>query len=192
VKEIVLENKAPFETVAENLKVKLVELGEERYIVCLDEEEAKRTRRFGKRSCPNSGKRSRRIKEDDRQHRVPPVSVRRQGRGADRREEDRLGDKVRRDLRPAYQTPIWSAKNAALCLQGVVAGGAGVPGDQEHLRDRPVYLSREDRIKGHIAVCFLAFCLQVAFLRIVRAEEKLKELSARAILQDLSESGWFI
>jgi len=42
VKEIVLENKAPYETVAENLKVKLVELGEERYIVCLNEEEAKR------------------------------------------------------------------------------------------------------------------------------------------------------
>jgi len=52
---------------------------------------------------------------------------------------------------------------------------------------RPVVLSREDRIKGHIAVCFLAFCLQVTFLRIVRAEEKLKELSARAMLQDLSE-----
>jgi len=52
---------------------------------------------------------------------------------------------------------------------------------------RPVYLSREDRIKGHIAVCFLAFCLQVAFLRIVRGEKKLKELSARAMLQELSE-----
>jgi hypothetical protein len=33
-----------------------------------------------------------------------------------------------------------------------------------------VYLSREDRIKGHIAVCFLEFCLQVAFLRIVCGE----------------------
>jgi len=52
---------------------------------------------------------------------------------------------------------------------------------------RPVYLSREDRIKGHIAVCFLAFCLQVAFLRIVRGEKKIKELSARAMLQELSE-----
>jgi len=52
---------------------------------------------------------------------------------------------------------------------------------------RPVYLSREDRIKGHIAVCFLAFCLQVTFLRIVRGEGKLKELSARAMLQELTE-----
>jgi hypothetical protein len=50
-----------------------------------------------------------------------------------------------------------------------------------------VYLSREDRIKGHIAVCFLAFFLQVTFLRIVRGEEKLKELSARSMLQELSE-----
>jgi transposase len=52
---------------------------------------------------------------------------------------------------------------------------------------RPAYLSREDRIKGHIAVCFLAFCLQVAFLHIVRGEEKLKDLSFRALLQELSE-----
>jgi len=37
----VLENKAPFETITDNLKVKLVELGEERYIVCLNEKEAK-------------------------------------------------------------------------------------------------------------------------------------------------------
>ena len=48
-------------------------------------------------------------------------------------------------------------------------------------------MSREDRIKGYIAVCFLAFCLQVAFLRIVRGAEKLKELTARSMLQDLSE-----
>ena len=52
---------------------------------------------------------------------------------------------------------------------------------------RPVYLSKEDRINGHIAVCFLAFSLQVTFLRIVRGEEKPKELSHRVMLQDLSE-----
>ena len=42
MKEIVLENKAPFTTVTDNRKVKLVELGEECYIICLNEEEAKR------------------------------------------------------------------------------------------------------------------------------------------------------
>src|SRR3989304_5302496 len=44
VREIVLENKDPFETVTENLKVKKVELGGKRYIVCLNEEEAKRAK----------------------------------------------------------------------------------------------------------------------------------------------------
>src|SRR4030067_230593 len=44
VREIVLEDKAPFETVSENLKVKKVELGGETYVVCLNEEEAKRAK----------------------------------------------------------------------------------------------------------------------------------------------------
>jgi hypothetical protein len=38
----VLENRAPFETVIENLLVKRIELGEKRYIVCQNEEEVKR------------------------------------------------------------------------------------------------------------------------------------------------------
>jgi transposase len=41
-------------------------------------------------------------------------------------------------------------------------------------QSRPDDLSRENRIEGHIAVCFLVFSLQVAFLRIVRVEEQLK------------------
>lgn len=52
---------------------------------------------------------------------------------------------------------------------------------------RPIWLSREDRIKGHIAVCFLAFCLQVAFLRVVRRQEKLADLSFGAMMQELAE-----
>ena len=43
-REIVLEDKAPFETVSENLKVKKVELGGKSYVVCLNEEEAKRAK----------------------------------------------------------------------------------------------------------------------------------------------------
>jgi transposase len=55
------------------------------------------------------------------------------------------------------------------------------------LEVRPVYLPQEDRIKGLIAVCFYAFCLQVVFLRIIREEEKLKGLSARGMLKELTE-----
>jgi uncharacterized protein (DUF1786 family) len=42
VREIVLEDRTSFEAVAENLKVKMVELGDTRYIVCVNEEEARR------------------------------------------------------------------------------------------------------------------------------------------------------
>lgn len=44
VREIVLDNKEPFETVTENLKVKKVELGGKRYVVCRNEEEARRAK----------------------------------------------------------------------------------------------------------------------------------------------------
>ena len=135
VKEIVLENKAPFETVADNLKVKLVELGEERYIVCLNEEEAKRDQAVREEIVSELrekiAKGPRKMIGNTGYRRVP---VRRQGCRADRREKDRLGEKVRRDLRPADQHGS-VRQGCRTCLQGVVAGGAGVPGDQDHLRD---------------------------------------------------------
>ena len=80
-----------------------------------------------------------------------------------------------------------SAKDAALAYKGLWQVERAFREIKTTFEIRPVYLSREDRIKGHIAVCFLAFCLQVTFLRIVRGEEKLKELSARSMLQELSE-----
>jgi hypothetical protein len=80
-----------------------------------------------------------------------------------------------------------SAKEAALAYMGLWKVERAFREIKTTFEIRPVYLSREDWIKGHIAVCFLAFCLQVAFLRIVRAEEKLQGLSARVMLQELSE-----
>jgi len=187
VKEIVLENKAPFETVAENLKVKLVELGEERYIVCKNEEEAKRDQavreeivselrekiaKGPKKMIGNTGYRRYLSVDKD------AVQI----------DEKKIASEKKFDGIYVLRTNTdLSAKEAALAYKGLWKVERAFREIKSTFEIRPVYLSREDRIKGHIAVCFLAFCLQVAFLRIVRGEEKLKELSARTLLQELSE-----
>jgi len=187
VKEIVLENKAPFETVTENLKVKMVELGEERYIVCLNEEEAKRDKavreeivsqlrekisKGPKKMIGNNGYRRYLSVEKD------AVQI----------DEKKIASEKKFDGIYVLRTNTdLSAKEAALAYKGLWQVERAFREIKSTFEIRPVYLSREDRIKGHIAVCFLAFCLQVAFLRIARAEEKLKDLSFRGMLQELSE-----
>jgi transposase len=187
VKEIVLENKAPFETVTENLKVKLVELGEMRYIVCKNEEEARRDEilreeivselrekvaKGPKKMIGNTGYRRYVTIEKD----------------AVRIDEEKIAKEKKFDGIYVLRTNTeLSAKEAALAYKGLWQVERAFREIKSTFEIRPVYLSREDRIRGHIAVCFLAFCLQVAFLRIVRAEEKLNGLSARAMLQELAE-----
>jgi transposase len=187
VKEIVLENKAAFETVTGNLKVKLVELGEERYIVCMNEEEAKRDQavreeivselrvkiaKGPKKMIGNTGYRRYLSVDKD------AVQI----------DEKKIASEKKFDGIYVLRTNTdLSAKEAALAYKGLWQVERAFREMKTTFEIRPMYLSREDRIKGHIAVCFLAFCLQVAFLRIVRGEEKLKELSARSMLQELSE-----
>jgi transposase len=43
------------------------------------------------------------------------------------------------------------------------------------LEIRPMYLSREDHVRGHVAMCFLAFCLETAILKILRAAKEEKK-----------------
>jgi transposase len=187
VREIVLENKTPFETVTDNLKVKLVELGEERYIVCLNEEEAKRDKavreeivselrekitKGPKKMIGNTGYRRYLSVEKD------AVQINEAKITAEKKFDGIYVLRTNTDL---------SAKEAALAYKGLWQVERAFREIKSTFEIRPVYLSREDRIKGHIAVRFLAFCLQAAFLRGVRVEEKLKDLSFRAMLQELSE-----
>lgn len=187
VKEIVLENRAPFETVTENLKVKMVEVGEKRYIACLNEEEAKRDQavreeivselrqkitKGPKKMIGNTGYRRYVRIEKDALH----------------IDEEKIASEKKFDGIYVLRTNTdLSAKDAALAYKGLWQVERAFREIKSTFEIRPVYLSREDRITGHVAVCFLAFCLQVAFLRLVRAEEKLKGLSARSLLQELSE-----
>jgi transposase len=187
VKEIVLENTAPFETVTDNLKVKLVELEEERYIVCLNEEEAKRDQAVREEIVSELrekiAKGPRKMIGNTGYRRYLSVD-----RDAVQIDEKKIASEKKFDgiyvLRTNTDLP---AKEAALAYKGLWKVERAFREIKTTFEIRPMYLSREDRIKGHIAVCFLAFCLQVAFLRIVREEEKLQGLSARAMLQELSE-----
>jgi transposase len=52
---------------------------------------------------------------------------------------------------------------------------------------RPVYLSREDHVRGHVALCFLAFCLQVAFRKAVGNVEELTAHSFEFLLESLKD-----
>jgi transposase len=187
VKEIVLENKAPFETVADNLKVKLVELGEERYIVCLNEEEAKRDQAVREEIVSDLREK---ITKGPRKM-IGNTGYRRYlsvDKDAVQIDEKKIASEKKFDGIYVLRTNTdLSAKEAALAYKGLWQVERAFREMKTTFEIRPVYLSREDRIKGHIAVCFLAFCLQVTFLRIVRGEEKLKELSARSMLQELSE-----
>jgi len=187
VKEIVLENRAPFETVTENLLVKLVELGEERYIVCLNEEEAKRDQAVREEIV--SGLREKIAKGPRKM--IGNTGYRRYlsvDKDAVQIDEKKIASEKKFDGIYVLRTNTGlSAKEAALAYKGLWKVERAFREIKSTFEIRPVYLPREDRIKGHIAVCFLAFCLQVAFLRVVRGAEKLKELSARSMLQDLSE-----
>ena len=187
VKEIVLESKAPFETVTENLLVKMVELGEERYIVCLNEEEAKRDQAVREEIVSELREK---ITKGPRKM-IGNTGYRRYlsvEKDAIRIDEKKIASEKKFDGIYVLRTNTdLSARQAVLAYKGLWQVERAFREIKSTFEIRPVYLSREDRIRGHIAVCFLAFCPQVAFLRIVRAEEKLKELSFRALLQELSE-----
>jgi transposase len=186
VKEIVLENKSPFETVTEHLLVKSVELGEERYIVCKNEEEAKRDQAVREEIVSDLrekiAKGPRKMIGNTGYRRYLSVD-----RDAVQIDEKKIASEKKFDGIYVLRTNTGlSAKEATLSYNGLWQVERAFREIKSTFEIRPVYLSRGDR-KRHIAVCFLAFCLQVAFLRIARAEEKLKDLSFRGMLLELSE-----
>ena len=176
VREIVLEDKAPFETVSENLKVKKVELGAKRYVVCKNEEEAKRAKAIRekvvtelreklsggtKELIGNSAYRKYVTVEKD------AVFLDEKKITAEQRYDGKYVLLTNTDLSPretalAYKE-LWRVERAFREIKSF-------------LEIRPMYLSREDHVRGHVAMCFLAFCLETALLKILRsAEEEKKE-----------------
>jgi len=175
VREIVLENRDPFETVTENLKVKKVELGGKRYVVCLNEEEAKRAKTVRekvvtelreklsggtKELIGNSAYRKYVTVEKD------AVSIDERKIAAEQRYDGKYVLLTNTDLTPretamAYKE-LWRVERAFREIKSF-------------LEIRPMYLSREDHVRGHVAMCFLAFCLETALLKILRPAEEEKK-----------------
>jgi transposase len=187
VKEIVLANQAPFETVAENLKVKRVTVGDDRYIVCKNEEDAKRDRAVREEIVSSLrdkiGKGAKKMIGNAGYRRFVTID-----KDALALDEKKIAEEEKYDGIYVLRTNTnLSAKDAALAYKGLWKVERAFREIKSTFEIRPVYLSREDRIQGHIAVCFLAFCLQVAFRRAVQEASSLTELSFRDMMRELSE-----
>jgi len=189
VREIVLANRDPFETVSENLKVKKVELGGKRYVVCLNEEEAKRAKAVResvvadlkkklsggtKELIGNSAYRKYVTVEKD------AVSLDERKIAAEQRYDGKYVLLTNTDLSPretalAYKE-LWRVERAFREIKSF-------------LEIRPMYLSREDHVRGHVAMCFLAFCLETALLKAIRPkgeEEKQDDAREKELRETLS------
>lgn len=187
VREIVLEDKAPFETVAENLKVKLVELGGKRYIVCLNEEEAKRAKAVREKVVAELTEKLSRGPKGLIGHSLYRKYVR-VDKNAVSVDEQKIVDEAKYDGKYVLVTNTGlPAREAALAYKGLWQVERAFREMKSTFEIRPVYLSREDHVRGHVAICFLAFCLQVAFRKAIEEVGELKDHSFESLLESLKE-----
>jgi transposase len=187
VREIVLEDKAPFETVSENLKVKKVELGGKTYVVCLNEEEARRAKAV--REQVVAGLREK-IAQGPKKlvgHSLYRKYVRLE-KDAVSVNEQKIIDEKKYDGKYVLLTNTnLSAKETALAYKGLWQVERAFREIKSTFEIRPVYLSREDHVRGHVAICFLAFCLQVAFRKGIEEVKELTDHSFESLLESLKE-----
>jgi len=155
--------------------VKKVELGGKRYIVCLNEEEAKRAETIRKKVVTelreklcggtkeligNSAYRKYVTVEKD------AVSV----------DEKKIASEKKFDgIYVLLTNTDLSPKETALAYKELWRVERAFREIKSFLEIRPMYLSREDHVRGHVAMCFLAFCLETALLKILRSEQEEKK-----------------
>jgi transposase len=80
-----------------------------------------------------------------------------------------------------------SAKETALACKGLWQVERVFREIKSTFEIRPVYLSRGDHVHGHVALCFLAFCLQVAFRKALGNIEEWKDNSFASLLESLTD-----
>jgi len=187
VKEIVLADRGPFETVSQNLFVKNVVVGEKRYVVCHNEEEAKRAKAVReavvaelreklsngpKRLIGNSAYRK-------------YVAVEKEALSLD---EGKIASEAKYDGKYVLLTnTALSAKETALAYKALWQVERAFREIKSTFEIQPVYLSREDHVRGHVAICFLAFCLQTTFWKATRDVKEIEGHSFESLLQSLKE-----
>ncbi|MBI5116357.1 IS1634 family transposase [Candidatus Poribacteria bacterium] len=186
VREIVLENRDPFEMVSENLKVKMVELGGKRYVVCLNEEEARRAKAVRESVVAD-------LKEKLSQG--PKGLI---GNSAYRKYVTVEKDAVSIDGRKISAEAKYDGKyvlltNTSLCAKETALAYKELWRVERAFREiksfleiRPMYLSREDHVRGHVAMCFLAFCLETAFVKALRGEAEPDDAQKKELRETLS------
>jgi len=187
VKEIVLADRGPFETVAQNLSVKNVVVGEKRYVVCHNEEEAKRARAVREavvaelREKLSNGPKRLIGNAACRKY----VAVEKEAISLD---ENKVASEAKYDGKYVLLTnTALSAKETALAYKALWQVERAFREIKSTFEIQPVYLSREDHVRGHVAICFLAFCLQTAFRKATRDVKEIEGHSFESLLLSLKE-----
>ena len=187
VKEIVLADRGPFETVSPNLSVKNVVVGEKRYVVCHNEEEAKRAKAVREavvaelREKLSNG--PKRLIGNSAYRKYVAVE-----KEAIRLDESKIASEAKYDGKYVLLTnTALSAKETALAYKALWQVERAFREIKSTFEIQPVYLSREDHVRGHVAICFLAFCLQTAFRKATRDVKEIEAHSFESLLQSLKE-----
>src|SRR3990172_2890313 len=187
VREIVLENRDPFETVTENLKVKKVELGGKTYVVCLNEEEARRAKAVREQVVAELREKIAQGPKKLVGHSLYRKYVRLDKDAVSVNEQKILDEKKYDGKYVLLTNTNLSAKETALAYKGLWQVERAFREIKSTFEIRPVYLSREDHVRGHVAICFLAFCLQVAFRKGIEEVKELTDHSFESLLESLKE-----
>jgi len=183
VRQDVLSRSGRYREVKENLKVKEVELGEERYIVCLNPEEAKR----------DKDKREQLVSDLEEKLRKSPSTII-TNRGYKKYlkiEKDALKlnlSKIKEDVR--FDGKFVLTTNTELAAEEVAVTYKNLLQVEcafRHLKDiletRPIYHQTAENTKGHVFCSFLALLLVIELRR--RLSEKGDVPSWYEIIRDL-------
>ncbi|HAF71538.1 MAG: Transposase IS4 family protein [Acetothermia bacterium 64_32] len=184
VGEEVLSRPGRYREVAENLKVKEVRHEGRRYIVCLNEEEAERERKAREEMVE---KLREKLARGGVKSLVGNRGYRRylNVKGAEAEiDEEALEREARYDGKYVLLTDSdLPAEEVALAYKGLWQVEAAFRELKDQLELGPIYHWTEPRVRAHVAVCFLAFLLEVEFER--RLSELGVEVSFREVLSDL-------
>ena len=185
--EEVLSRAGRYKEVKDNLRVKEVELDGERYVVCLNPEEAKRDRQAREEMV---AKLRERLQKDGLKSLVGNSGYRRFLKVAGTEacvDEDTVKKEERYDGKYVLRT-----NNRALRPDEVALAYKELWRVEQAFREmksgldlRPIFHWTEPRVRGHIVVCFLAFLLQSALRR--RLEEAEREVSYTDLIHDLKQ-----
>ena len=185
----VLARAGRYHEVLDNLDVKEVVLGEERFVVCRNEEAAQRERAVRERILLQIEQDLRHPKTAKKAlaHRIKSRYVaRRDGRlvvdRAKARREERLDGKSI----VLVGDPSLSAEEAALGYRGRWRVESAIRHMKSFVELRPVHHRTEERIRAHVAVCVLSYFLQ----RLVEIRTKESWPRVRDELQQLAAVTW--